>query len=84
MSTETAPLSAVQVEPVVRLPVGTRIRFLRTLEQGPTEESPPLLFANTGEEGEVTGHGCWEGHWVKRDAWPAPFGAVPGKDFEAI
>ncbi len=65
------------------LPVGTRIRFTRTLDCGPTEESPALLFANKDEEGEITGHGCWEGYWVKRDAWDEPFGCER-KDFEPI
>ncbi len=35
-----------------------------------------------GERGEVTGHGCREGHWVKVDKWPTPFGAKLGEDFE--
>ena len=67
-----------------QLAIGTRIRFVRTLEAAANEESPACLYANEGEEGEVTGHGCWEGHWVKRDAWPAPFGAQLSKDFEVI
>ena len=81
---QSAKVSRVGVDSLVRLPVGTRIRFTRTLEMGPTEDSPACLFANKDEKGEVTGHGCWEGHYVKRDAWPTPFGAQLGKDFVAI
>jgi len=56
------------------LKVGTRIEFKKTLSQGPCEDSPGLLFARKGEQGEITGHGCHEGYWVKRDNWPSPFG----------
>lgn len=66
------------------LPVGTRIKFLRTLEEGPDEESPGRLYAEAGQGGVVTGHGCKEGHWVKWDRWPhAAFGAKLGEDFKA-
>lgn len=65
----------------VMLPVGTRIRFLKDLTSGPDEFGPGNLYANEGDLGEVTGHGCWEGHWVKWDKWDAPFGAVHGVDF---
>lgn len=64
------------------LPVGTRIRFLKELSSGPDEYSPGNLYARKGEGGVVTGHGCWEGHWVKWDKWKHPFGAVCGVDFE--
>jgi len=57
------------------LPIGTRIRFTKTLESGPDEYSPGNLYARAGEFGEITGHGTQEGYWVKWDAWPNPFGA---------
>lgn len=67
---------------LVMLPVGTRIRFLRTLAEAPTGDHPALLYAEKGEGGEVTGHGCTEGHWVKTDKWKSPFGAVLNVEFE--
>ncbi len=65
------------------LPIGTRIVFLRDLDAGPTEESPPVRFASRGQFGTVIRHGCKEGHWVVADGWPAPFGAELGKEFVA-
>ncbi len=65
-----------------RLPVGARIRFLKTLTSGPDDYSPGNLYARKGDGGEVTGHGCKEGHWVKWDDWDAPFGAELGIEFE--
>lgn len=63
------------------LPVGTRIKFIRRIESGPDEFSPGNLYAAFGELGEVVGHGCHEGHWVKTDSWPVKFGAKFTKDF---
>lgn len=66
------------------LPVGTRIRFLKTLECGPNEYSPGNLYARKGDEGVITGHGTWEGYWVKWEHWPyAAFGASRD-EFEPI
>lgn len=59
------------------LPVGTRIRFTRTLDCGPTGDHPALLYAKRGELGSITGHGCAEGYWVRTDSWPNSFGASP-------
>ena len=67
-----------------QIKVGSRIKFLRDLWQGPTEEMPACEFANKGEEGEIVRIGtCWEGYMVKRDSWPAPFGCE-SKDFEVL
>jgi len=68
----------------IRLPVGTKIRFLQTLETGPTGDHPALLFARKGQTGEVTGHNDNEGHWVKTDDWATPFGATYKVEFEVI
>lgn len=57
------------------LPVGTRIRFTKTLSDGPCEDHPGQLYARAGDVGEITDHGCPEGYWVKRDVWPHAFGA---------
>ena len=65
------------------LPVGTRIRFVKTLTSGPDEDGPGNLYARRGEGGVVTGHGTPEGHWVKWDGWPHAFGAEHGEEFVA-
>lgn len=67
---------------LVILPVGTRIRFLKQLGCGPTGDHPSFIYAEKGDMGEVTGHGCVEGHWVSWDKWPHSFGATLGVDFE--
>ena len=65
------------------LPVGTRIRFTKTLTASANEDHPALLFAEKGDLGTITGHGCSEGYWVKIDSWPNPFGASPN-EFEEL
>lgn len=65
----------------IALPIGTRIKFLKDLTEGANGEHPALLFAKKGDGGEVIGHGCREGHWVKWDKWPEKFGAELGTDF---
>lgn len=58
------------------LPVGTRVRFTRTLTSAADEFSPGNLYAKKGELGTITGHGAPEGYWVKWDGWMhAAFGA---------
>ena len=67
----------------VKLPIGTRIEFLKTLTSGPDEDGPGNYYATKGDGGEVTGHGCHEGHWVKWDGYKInPFGATYEKDFK--
>lgn len=65
------------------LPIGTRIRFAKRLDCGPTEDHPGFLFAERGELGEITGHGTKEGYWVKANHCPAPFGAS-ADEFEVV
>ena len=65
------------------LPAGSKIKFLRELPSGPTEEMPAFLYATKGGTGEITGHGCWEGYQVKWDRWTEPFGCKR-EDFELI
>jgi hypothetical protein len=57
------------------LPVGTVIRFLTTLVDGPDEHGPGNLYARAGDLGRITGHGAKEGYWVTWQHWPHPFGA---------
>lgn len=64
-------------------PVGTRIRFTKELATGATGDHPALSYASKGDLGEVTGHGCREGYWVKTDNWPTPFGASED-EFEVV
>lgn len=70
--------------PAGSLPVGTRIRFLKTLTEGPTEDHPGRLYASKGDLGTVVDDfPCSEGHCVKWDGWPhAAFGATLGVEFE--
>jgi hypothetical protein len=69
----------------VKFPIGTRIRFLKTLTCPPTSEHPGFHYATKGDSGHVTGHDCREGHWVKWEGWThAAFGAELGVDFEAF
>lgn len=73
---------ANEAEDPVILPVGTRIIFTRTLQSGPDDYGPGNHYATRGDGGIVTGHDCKEGHRVKWDGWPTPFGAVYGKEFK--
>jgi hypothetical protein len=57
------------------IPVGTRIKFVKSLYGDATGDSPACVYAEKGEGGEVMGHGTREGHWVKTDSWPHAFGA---------
>ena len=63
------------------LPIGTRIRFIKSLYGHATGDSPACIYAEKGELGVVTGHGTPEGHWVKTDNWPHAFGAECGTEF---
>ena len=65
----------------VRLPIGTRIKFLKELSSGPDEYSPGNLYAEKDSTGVVFRHGGWEGHMVKWDDWDAEFGAIYGEEF---
>ncbi len=60
-------------------PVGTRIRFTRTLTAPANEDHPSLLFATMGDLGTIVGHGTAEGYWVRTDTWPNWFGASPAE-----
>lgn len=69
------------------LPVGTRVRFLKTLEEYGCDGYPPRHYATKGDLGTVAEgqYPCSEGHWVFWDGWKsAPFGATLGVDFEAV
>jgi hypothetical protein len=63
------------------LPVGTRIRFIKSLYGAATGDSPACVYAKKGDGGVVTGHGTPEGHWVKWDKWPHAFGAEYAVEF---
>lgn len=59
------------------LPIGTRIKFRKTLTEPACGDHPALRYASEGETGEITGYGTPEGYWVKTDNWPNAFGAAP-------
>jgi hypothetical protein len=63
------------------LPIGTRIRFIKSLYGAATGDSPPCVYAEKGDGGVVTGYNNFEGHWVKWDHWPHAFGAEYGTEF---
>lgn len=66
------------------LEVGTKIRFLRTLDAPANEDHPAIEYAYCNETGEIVEvGGCKEGFWVKTDNWPHKFGCE-SKDFEAL
>lgn len=67
--------------PITLLPVGTRIRFVKSLYGSATGDSPACVYAEKGDGGVVTGHGTPEGHWVKWDKWPHAFGSEYGTEF---
>lgn len=66
------------------VPIGTRIKFVKTLTCGATEDHPPFLYAWEGDEGVVVSHDCYEGHMVKWDHWNEPFGSVIDEEFIEI
>lgn len=70
--------------PESKLPIGKRILFTKTLIGPACEEHPTIMYAMKGEKGEVVGYNAREGYMVKRDGWPAPFGAEYEKEFIAI
>lgn len=80
---ERPPEDAGRVDADVRLPVGTRIRFVKSIYGGPTSDNPAIQYAAKDDGGVVTGHGTAEGHWVKWDRWPHAFGAEYGTEFVA-
>ncbi len=63
------------------LPVGARIRFIKSIYGDATGDYPACVYAEKGDGGVVTGHDTPEGHWVKWDKWPLAFGAEYGFDF---
>jgi hypothetical protein len=67
-----------------KLPIGTRIRFIKRLDAAANEEHPDIVYAKCGETGEITGHNDFEGYMVKTDHWPAHFGAALGAEFEVV
>ena len=66
-----------------KVPIGSRIRFLKELTEGPCGDHPALLYAKEGELGSVVSYRCSEGYWVKTDGWPNSFGAYR-TEFEVV
>ena len=82
MNEKTNP-QAASVHPVVMLPVGTRIVFIKSIYGDADDFQPAHIYAEKGSGGVITGHGTPEGYWVKWDSWPHAFGAEHGVDFIA-
>lgn len=66
---------------ITRLPIGTRIRFIKDLREPATGDHPEFIYAEKDSLGVVTGHCEREGHMVTWDSWPTPFGAMYGTEF---
>lgn len=66
-----------------QLPVGTRIRFLRTLDAPANEETPPKIYAYAGQLGRIVGGQTKEGYAVISDGCKHWFGASQ-EEFEVI
>ena len=65
--------------------VGDRIKFLKDLTCGQTEEHPPYIYARKGELGTVTQiGGCWEGYWVLWDGWKHASFGCERKEFKLL
>lgn len=62
-------------------PIGTKIKFIKTLTEGANDEHPGCLFATDGETGIIVSHNASEGYMVKTDSYDAPFGASYGDEF---
>ena len=79
MSPLDMPTETTNIKP------GQRIRFLRTLDRGPTEDSPACIYAKKGDCGTIEKvGGCWEGFWVYWDGWKHASFGCERKDFECI
>ena len=63
-----------------RLPVGTKVKFIKDLIEPANEEHPSLLFAVKYQAAIVNGYCCHEGHMVQVEGRP-PFGASYGTEF---
>ena len=64
-----------------KLPIGTKITFVKNLTEPATGDHPASLFAKKGEHGEITGYNDFEGYNVKVNGWPYSFGAVLKEEF---
>ena len=63
-----------------KLPIGTRIRFVKDLYEPANEDHPPLMFAVKDQTGVVQGYCGHEGHFVETRSG-IKFGASYGTEF---
>lgn len=80
---QNSDIDVMETAKIYPLPVGTRIRFTKTLTEPACGDHPAFIYARKGELGEITGHGTREGYWAKWDRWPHPFGLSPA-EFEPV
>ncbi len=55
------------------LPVGTCIRFTKTLTAAADEDHPELIYCTKGELGEITGNHLAQGYAARVYTWPNSF-----------
>jgi hypothetical protein len=67
-----------------KIPIGTKIKFLKDLTERANEDHPDIIFAEKDDTGEIISYDAWEGYLVKWDKWDAPFGAQLNIDFEIL
>ncbi len=64
---------------------GQKIRFLRTLEEGPSAEAPGRYFAGKGAYGTIDKvGGCKEGFWVFWEGWRSASFGCAREDFYPV
>ena len=64
-----------------KVPVGTRIKFVKTLTEQASGDHPKLIYAEAGDLGYVVGYNDFEGYMVSWDKWPQPFGSLISKEW---
>lgn len=64
-----------------KLPIGTRIQFVKQLDADATGDHPAIIYARKDEHGSIVSYEAKEGYLVKTDNWPASFGAIHKEEF---
>lgn len=62
---------------------GTKIRFLKRIEEGPDDYAPGCLFCDKDEIGEIVGKSLHFDYVVKSNDYPYEF-SVMREEFEVI
>lgn len=68
-----------------KLPIGTRIRFVKDLTEDATGDHPAFIYAERNTFGVIVGYNQREGYNVLWDGFTTNhFGAELGAEFEAV